>query len=43
MIAELPDTERDLLRDRMSSIAGLYVELSTIYQASREQSAIPLR
>lgn len=43
MIAELPDGERDLLRDRMSSIAGLYVELSATYQASREQSAIPLR
>ena len=43
MIAEVPDVERDLLQDRMAMVVGLYAELSTIYQASREESDIPLR
>ena len=43
MIAALPDAESVGLRDRMVVLADLYAELSATYQASRQDSDIPLR
>ena len=43
MIARLPDPERAALQDRMAKVTDVYAELSTIYQASRQESDIPLR
>ena len=43
MISRLPDPERAALQDRMAKVTDVYAELSTIYQASRQESDIPLR
>jgi len=43
MIAELPDPERAGLQERMAKMADVYAELSATYQASRDDSGIPLR
>lgn len=43
MIAELPAAESARLQDRMATVAGIYADLSATYQASRQDSDIPLR
>jgi hypothetical protein len=43
MIAALPNAESAGLQDRMALVANIYAELSATYQASRQESDIPLR
>ena len=43
MIAQLPDSERTTKQDRITRLSGIYAELSATYQASRQESDIPLR
>ncbi len=43
MINELSDSERAAQQDRMAKVAEAYAELSATYQASRQESDIPLR
>ncbi len=43
MIAQLPGPERAVQQDRIALVANIYAELSATYQASRQDSDIPLR
>jgi tRNA(Arg) A34 adenosine deaminase TadA len=43
MIAQLPDAERAAQQERLALVINTYAELSTTYQASRQDSDIPLR
>ena len=42
MIGELPETQKNALRDRVKNLDTIYAKMSDIYQANKNETEIPL-